>query len=79
MSSQPGPTMQHNGAVHGQGICDWELAAVGAPRRNRDRPRCPTSPAGQAVRSAASTATELGVSVKTVGFHLRRIFGKLGI
>ena len=39
----------------------------------------PASPAGQAVRSAASTATELGVSVKTVGFHLRRIFGKLGI
>jgi hypothetical protein len=71
--------MQHNGAVHGQGICDWELAAVGAPAGTETARAAPVSPAGQAVWSAASTAAELGVSVKAVGFHLRRIFGKLGI
>jgi len=67
--------------------CDRELAAAGAPAEPETAPALPgLTPAEQAVarlvaagRSNRQTAAELYVSVKTVEFHLRHIFDKLGI
>jgi len=69
--------------------CDRELTAAGAPV-GADPTTTPVlpglTPAEQAVarlvavgRSNRQTAAELFVSVKTVEFHLRHIFDKLGI
>jgi DNA-binding CsgD family transcriptional regulator/tetratricopeptide (TPR) repeat protein len=68
-------------------ICDRELAAASAPAGPPAMPALPgLTPAEQAVarlvaagRTNRQTAAELYVSVKTVEFHLRHIFGKLGI
>ena len=68
-------------------ICDRELAAAGAPAGPDTAPALAgLTPAEQAVarlvaagRTNRQTAAELYVSVKTVEFHLRHIFGKLGI
>ena len=67
--------------------CDRELTAAGAPAGAAPAPALPgLTPAEQAVarlvaagRSNRQTATELYISVKTVEFHLRHIFDKLGI
>lgn len=67
--------------------CDRELIAAGAPAGAAPAPALPgLTPAEQAVarlvaagRSNRQTATELYISVKTVEFHLRHIFDKLGI
>lgn len=67
--------------------CDQELAAAGAPAGAEPAPLPPgLTPAEQAVarlvaagRSNRQTAAELYISIKTVEFHLRHIFDKLGI
>jgi DNA-binding CsgD family transcriptional regulator len=67
--------------------CDRELTAAGAPAGAEPTPVLPgLTPAEQAVarlvaagRSNRQTAAELFVSIKTVEFHLRHIFDKLGI
>ena len=67
--------------------CDRELAAAAAPAGPETAPGLPgLTPAEQAVarlvgtgRTNRQAAAELYVSVKTVEFHLRHIFGKLGI
>ncbi|HEY7429474.1 MAG TPA: AAA family ATPase [Streptosporangiaceae bacterium] len=67
--------------------CDAELAAIGVPVGAETAPALPgLTTAEQAVarlvasgRSNRQTAAELYVSVKTVEFHLRHIFDKLGI
>ena len=68
-------------------ICDRELAVAGAPAGTQTVPALPgLTPAELAVArlvaagwSNRQTAAELYVSVKTVEFHLRHIFDKLGI
>ena len=68
-------------------MCDRELAAAGAPAGTVTTSALPgLTPAEQAVarlvatgRSNRQTAAELYLSVKTVEFHLRHIFDKLGI
>jgi DNA-binding SARP family transcriptional activator/DNA-binding CsgD family transcriptional regulator len=67
--------------------CDSELAAAGAPARQETASAfAGLTPAEQSVarlvatgRSNRQAAAELYVSVKTVEFHLRHIFDKLGI
>ena len=68
-------------------MCDRELGAVGAPAaESAASGLAGLTPAEQAVarlvaagRSNRQAAAELYVSVKTVEFHLRHIFDKLGI
>ena len=67
--------------------CDRDLAAADTPARPQTAPALPgLTPAEQAVahlvaagHSNRQAAGELYVSVKTVEFHLRHIFDKLGI